>query len=237
MKQITFLLATSFLLLTACKKETPRYIDNSYKPEVNAAKFANSITITNPYFPVTAGKKYIYEGQTHDGLEKIEEQRLTTTKTILGITCIIVNFKAFLNGTLIEEAWDWYAQDNEGNVWYFGEDVNNFNTDGSLKDHAGSWEAGVDGAQPGTIMPANPKTGFAYREEYYFNHAEDRAEITGTGLTVTIPLGTYTNCIKTKNWTELEPDLNETKFYAPGIGLIKEVNVTDNTEIVLKAIQ
>ena len=86
-------------------------------------------------------------------------------------------------------------------------------------------------------MPANPQTGFAYREEYYFNHAEDRAEITGTGLTVTIPLGTYTNCIKTKNWTELEPDLNETKFYAPGIGLIKEVNVTDNTEIVLKAIQ
>ncbi len=237
MKQITILLITSLLLLTACKKDKTRIIDTSYKPEVNSSKFTNSTIITNPYFPVTAGKKYIYEGQTHDGLEKIEEQRLNTTKIILGITCIIVNFKAFLNGILIEEAWDWYAQDNNGNVWYFGEDVNNYHNNGSLKDHAGSWQAGMDGAQAGTIMPANPQTGFAYREEYYFNHAEDRAEITGTGLTVTIPLGTYTNCIKTRNWTELEPDLNETKFYAPGIGLIKEVNVTDNTEIVLKAIQ
>ena len=237
MKYTTLLITALTLLLMACKKDNIRIIDSGYKPDVNIAKFTNSTIITNPYFPVTAGKKYIYEGQTHDGLEKIEEQRLTTTKTIMSITCIVVNFKAYLNGTLIEEAYDWYAQDNDGNVWYFGEAVDNYNTNGSLKGHAGSWEAGVDGAKPGTIMPANPKTGMAYREEYYFNHAEDRAEITGTGLAVTIPLGTYNNCMKTRNWTELEPDLNENKFYAPGIGLIKEVNVTDNTEIVLKAIQ
>ena len=237
MKYILLLATVSIFLLLACKKEKTRIIDGSYKPDVNIAKFTNTTNLTNPYFPVAAGKKYIYEGQTQDGLERIEEQRLDTTKTILGITCIVVNFKAFLNGTLIEEAWDWYAQDNDGNVWYFGEAVDNYNTNGSLKDHAGSWEAGVDGAQPGTIMPANPQTGMVYREEYYFNHAEDRAEITGTGLTVSIPLGTYTNCIQTKNWTELEPDLNENKFYAPGIGLVKEVNVTDKTEIVLITIQ
>ena len=237
MKYSILLAATFALLLMSCKKDKTRLIDSGYKPEVSIAKFTNSSNITNTYFPVAPGKKYIYEGQTQDGLELIEEQRLATTKTILGITCIIVNFKAYLNETLIEEAWDWYAQDNDGNVWYFGEAVDNYNTNGSLQDHAGSWEAGVDGAQPGTIMPANPQTGFAYREEYYFNHAEDRAKISGTSLTLTIPLGTYTNCIKTRNWTELEPDLNETKFYAPGIGLIKEVNVADNTEIVLKAIQ
>ncbi|MDX2047381.1 MAG: hypothetical protein SFU87_11385 [Chitinophagaceae bacterium] len=237
MKYIIFLLAASTLLAAACKKDKVRTIDSTYKPDVNGSKFTSSTNITNPYFPVAVGKKYVYEGQTQDGLERIEEQRLTTTKTILGITCIVVNFKAYLNGKLIEEAWDWYAQDNSGNVWYFGEAVDNYNTNGSLKDHAGSWEAGVDGAQPGTIMPANPQKGMSYREEYYFNHAEDRAEITGTGLTVTIPMGTYNNCIKTRNWTELEPDLNENKYYAPGIGLVKEENVTDKEEIKLIAIQ
>lgn len=237
MKQIVILFAAAMLLSTSCKKEIARKFDASYKPDVSTSKFTNSTTVTNPYHPVAAGKKYIYEGTTPDGTERIEEQRLTTTKTILGITCIVVNFKAFLNGTLIEEAWDWYAQDNDGNLWYFGEAVDNYNSNGSLKDHAGSWEAGVDGAQPGMIMPANPQTGFAYREEYYFNHAEDRAEIIATGQTVTIPYGTYTNCIKTRNWTELEPDLNENKYYAPGIGLVKEVNLTDNSEIKLITIQ
>jgi len=237
MKRITSLAIISLLLLAACKKEKIRVIDSSYKPDVNPSKFTNSTNLTNTYFPYATGKKYILEGQSADGLERTEEQRLGTTKTILGITCIEVEFKGYLNGVLIEKAIDWYAQDNNGNVWYFGEVVDNYNSNGTLKDHAGSWEAGVDGAQPGTIMPANPQVGMAYREEYYFNHAEDRAEVTGTGLTVMIPFGTFTNCIKTRNWTELEPDLNENKFYAPGIGLIKEVDVKDNSEIRLIAIQ
>jgi len=105
MKRIAFLLPVGMLLLIACKKDKTRIIDSGYKPEVSIAKYTNSTNITNTYFPVAPGKKYIYEGQTQDGLELIEEQRLTTTKTILGIACIIVNFKAYLNGTLIEEAW------------------------------------------------------------------------------------------------------------------------------------
>jgi len=210
MKRLLLLVTVPIFLMPACTKDNIRVIDSNYKPDVNISKFTNSVNITNPYFPATVGKKYIYEGQTPDGLERIEEQRLTDTKTILGITCIIVNFKAYLNGTLIEEAWDWYAQDNDGTVWYFGEAVDNY-SNGVLVDHAGSWEAGVDGAQPGTIMPANPQTAMKYREEYYFNHAEDEAEVTATGQTVTIPLGIYTNCIETRNWTELEPDLNEKK--------------------------
>jgi len=237
MKQLLLLLTASLLLQLSCKKDTPRKIDSTYKPDVSVSRFTNSTNITHPYFPATAGKKYIYEGQTEAGAARIEEQRLSTTKTILGITCITVNFKEYLDGKLIEEAWDWYAQDNDGNVWYFGEDVDNYNTDGTLKDHGGSWEAGVDGAQPGTIMPANPQTGIKYREEYYFNHAEDEAEIIESGLTVTIPLGTYTNCIKTKNWTDLEPDVTEYKYYAPGVGLVKEENVADKEVITLIAIQ
>src|SRR5687768_16880011 len=114
MKHSLLLITTMALLFTACKKETPRIIDKSYKPDVSLAKFTNSTTITNPYFPVAEGKKYIYEGQMLEGLERIDEQRLASTKTILGITCIVVEFRAFLNGTLIEKAIDWYAQDNAG---------------------------------------------------------------------------------------------------------------------------
>ena len=237
MKQITFLAATFLLLAFGCKKETTRQIDSSYKPDINPANFSSSIDITNEYYPAIPGKKYIYEGQTDEGLERVEELRLDDTKTIMGIACIIVNFKGYLNGRLMEETWDWYAQDNDGNLWYFGEAVDNYNSNGTLLDHDGSWEAGIDGAQPGMIMPANPQTGMKYREEYYFNHAEDEAEIIGTGLSETISLGTYNNCIKTKNWTALEPDALENKIYAPGVGLIKEIDIPGKYEIVLVAIQ
>ena len=237
MKQITFLVTTLLLLSFGCKKDTTRQIDSSYKPDINPANFSNSTNITNTYYPAPPGKKYIYEGQTDEGLERVEEERLAETKTIMGITCIVVNFKEYVNGKLTEDTRDWYAQDNNGNLWYFGEAVDNYNANGTISDHGGSWEAGIDGAQPGMIMPANPQTGMRYREEYYFGHAEDEAEITRTGITETISLGTFNNCIKTKNWTALEPDALENKVYAPGIGLIKEIDIAENFEITLVAIQ
>src|SRR5687767_11316701 len=125
MKRIVLWAISSLLVLSACKKEKTN--DPNYKPDIDPDKFTNSTDITNLYFPAPVGKKYIYEGETEDGLERIEEQRLTSTKTIMGITCIVVNFKAYLDGQLIEEAWDWYAQDNTGNVWYLGEAVDNYN--------------------------------------------------------------------------------------------------------------
>jgi hypothetical protein len=233
MKKIFLLAVIPVFFCANCKKESDRSIDNSYQPDVSPSKFTASTTITNPYFPALVGKKYSYEGQSPDGLERVEEQRLATTKIILGITCIIIHVKEYLNGTLTEETFDWYAQDNSGNVWYFGEAVDNYNPNGTIKNHSGSWEAGVDGAKPGLIMPANPQVGFKYREEYYFNHAEDEAEITALGLTVTVPAGTYNNCIKTRNWTALEPQAIENKYYAPGIGLLKEENITEGFEIRL----
>ena len=232
------LIPAMLLISNSCRKQkTERQPDLNYKPVILPADFAKPSNLTNPYFPVAIGKKYIYEGQTSTGLEHVEEQRLSTSKNILGISCIEVEFKSFLNGKLVEKALDWYAQDNKGTVWYFGEAVDNYNTNGTLKDHNGSWEAGVDGAKPGTFMPANPLPGMRYREEYFFNHAEDEAEIIGTGLTVIIPFGTFNNCIKTRNFTALEPDLNENKFYAPGIGMVKEVDIKDNSELRLIAIQ
>jgi len=237
MKQIAIMTSTLLLLLFGCKKDTTRQIDSSYKPDVNPSNFTNSTNISNPYYPALPGKKYIYEGQTDEGLNKVEEQRLVETKTIMGVICIVVSFKEYINGKLTEDTRDWYAQDNDGNLWYFGEAVDNYNANGTLSDHGGSWEAGVDGALPGIIMPANPQTGMRYREEYYFNHAEDEAEITDTGISETISLGTYDNCIKTKNWTVLEPDVLEIKIYAPAIGLIKEVSISENEELSLVSIQ
>jgi hypothetical protein len=221
----------------SCQKDELRQKDENYQPDISASKFTNSTNLTNVYFPVLAGVTYTYEGQTPDGFEMVEERRLNTTRIVEGIECVAVNYKAYLDGILIEEAEDWYAQDNDGNVWYFGEEVDNFNPDGSFRDHGGSWEAGVDGAKAGIIMLATPTAGAAYREEYFFNEAEDEAEIVNIGLSVTIPYGQFDMCIQTHNWTELEPDLNEHKFYAPGVGLIKEVDLTDQFEIVLVSIR
>ncbi|MBK7938912.1 MAG: hypothetical protein IPJ82_18380 [Lewinellaceae bacterium] len=237
MRLIAWLLLMAVLLIPACKKDETRQPDKTYNPQITPANFTMSTHLTNPYFPVEPGKKYIFEGQTADGLERVEVQRLSVTKNILGVTCVVINDKVWLNNKLIEDTDDWYAQDNDGNVWYMGEEVDNLNPDGSLKDHAGSWEAGVDGAKAGLIMPSNPQPGMKYRQEYYFNHAEDEAEVLESGLTVVIPFGALNNCIKTREWTDLEPDVNENKFYAPGIGLIKTINLAENEEILLIEIQ
>src|SRR4030095_7952603 len=103
MKQITFIVAALLLLSFGCKKDTIRQIDSSYKPDINPANFTNSTTISNPYYPALTGKKYIYEGQTDEGLDRVEEQRLVETKTIMGITCITVSFKEYINGKLTED--------------------------------------------------------------------------------------------------------------------------------------
>ena len=217
------------------KDANNRMIDFSYQPDVSPSKFTDPTNLSNPYYPLEMGKIYHYEGQTSDGFEVVEEHRSNETRVIQGITVVVSKFKAWVDGVLIEEADDWLAQDNQGNLWYFGEAVNNYKPDGTLENHDGSWEAGIDGAKAGIIMPANPTIGLKYREEYYFNEAEDEAEITGVNLDVTVPFGQYSNCIQTRNWTELEPDQIEHKFYTPGIGLIKEIE-TDNSEIVLTLI-
>ncbi len=219
-------------IAVGCKKEEVRQIDSSYNPNISVSNFTNPTALTNPYFTFMPGKKYIYSGQTPDGLERIEVQLLNKAKTVMGIACAVVNDKVWINGKLVEDTDDWYAQDNEGNVWYMGEYVTDYNTDGSVKDHAGSWEAGIDGAKAGINMLAMPKVGMSYRQEYYFNEAEDEAEVVEVGLSVTVPVGTYDNCIKIKEWTDLEPDQIGYKTYAPGIGI-----VLDGTDIKLIEIQ
>lgn len=232
MKPLFFALCAFVFVFSNCKKDQ-RQPDLTYNPEIKPENFSNSTILSNPHFAMEMGKTYVSEGQSEEGKEHNEVKLTGETKVIQGITCIVVNDKVWLEGVLIEDTDDWFAQDNEGNVWYFGEAVDNYNNDGSFADHHGAWEAGVDGAKAGIVMPANPQVGIKFRQEYYFGEAEDQAEILETGLSVTVPFGTFTNCIKTHEWTELEPDVNENKFFAPGVGLIKTVNVTDKEEYSL----
>lgn len=227
--------AILFLLfgLFSCDKDTERIPDDSYHPDLQLADFPLSPELTNPYYLFDSGKTYVYEGMTEEGLEHIEVSRLPGLKTVMGIPCVVVRDLVWINGVLHEDTHDWYAQDKSGNVWYMGEEVDNFNPDGTLKDHAGAWEAGVDGAKPGIVMPASPMAGMKFRQEYYFNQAEDQAEILATNASVTTPFGSFSPCIHTHEFTELDADVNEQKWYAPGIGLVKEFNVEDGEEIQL----
>lgn len=221
MKKIQWIFSL-VVVTTACKKENTHKPDTSYNPKISLTDFTNSTSLTNPYFQYQPGKKYIYEGQTQDGFEHTEDSLLGETKQIMGINCVTVQDKVWLDGKLEELTYDWYAQDNSGNVWYFGEDVTSYNADGSVKDHEGAWEAGLDGAKPGYAMLADPQVGNRYRQEYYFNVAEDEAMVIEKGLTVTVPYGTFKNCIKIKETTVLEPDVIGYKYYAPGIGQVSE---------------
>lgn len=236
MKQ--FILSISFLCLYACQKQNTREIDLNYNPDINLSKFSNSIQVTNPFFGLLPGKTYYYEGNTGEGKERNETKRLSDTKIIQGIKCIIVEDKAYLNEKLIEYTLDWFAQDNEGNVWYFGEQVDNYDSKGNVKDHKGSWEAGVNGAKPGIIMLAKPQVGMKYRQEYLFNEAEDEGEVLSINENISLPnYPNLTGCIKTKDFTALEPQLLEHKFYAMGLGLVKTINVNDKEETILVSIK
>lgn len=188
-----------------------------YHPVIDPASFSS--TIDNPYFPLTPGTTYVFEG-TVDGRTQRNEVVVTTdTKVILGVTCVVVHDTVYVDGTLAEDTFDWYAQDAVGNVWYFGEDSKEYLEDGTV-DPAGSWEAGVDGAEPGIAMQADPTVGDPYRQELYTGEAEDFGQVIAVGGSVTVPAGSYDEVITTKDTTPLQPGNVEHKQYAPGVGLV-----------------
>ena len=125
---------------------------------------------------------------------------------------------------MTEETDDWYAWDNDGNVWYFGEDTVEYlyddNWDPAGTSTEGSWEAGVDGALPGIVMPTDPMTGMCYQQEYYEDEAEDMGKVLRLEMNVSIDYGDYEGCLKTKEWTPLDPGTVEHKYYAPEVGLV-----------------
>jgi hypothetical protein len=192
--------------------------------------------IDNPYLGFARGRTFTYEGETSDGAERIVVTVTQESKTILDVPTTVVHDQAYLDGALIEDTFDWFAQDEDGNVWYFGEksyDVEN----GEIVDSTGSWEAGVDGAVPGLFMLAEPKVGVQYRQEFYEGVAEDEAKVVSLKRNVEVPFGEYEECLQTMEWTHLEPGARETKFYAFGIGMVLEMSRNGHDRVELTAIE
>jgi hypothetical protein len=148
-----------------------------------------------------------------------------TKKIANGVTARVVRDTVTREGVLVEDTFDWYAQDADGNVWYLGEATAEFE-DGRLTTRAGSFEAGVDGALPGILMPAEPVDGMRYRQEYYKGEAEDNGEILGTNEQAEVPAGHYRAAVLTKDTITIEPDVVEYKLYAPGVGPVLVLGVS-----------
>lgn len=199
--------------------------DMPYDVVIDPVDFEDTNITGNDFFPFPIGGTMVYEGQDEDGIVvRVEEEYTTQTKVIMGVTCIVVNAREFEGGELVEDTFDWYAQDKSGNIWYFGEasqDIEN----GEVVSTAGSWEAGVDGALPGIIMLADPIEGLWYRQEFYEDEAEDVAQVLSVNASITVPYGSFTECLQTAEWNLLEPGVVEHKYYAAGVGLLKAVAV------------
>jgi hypothetical protein len=220
------LVVTSIMIAgISCQQEcTP---DPTYNPSINPADFVAGVD--NPLFPLVPGTRYVYHG---DG-ETTEVTVTNDTKEIVGVTAIVVRDVVSVGGEIIEDTYDWYAQDKESNVWYLGEDTKEYE-DGQLVSTAGSWEAGVDGAKPGIIMHGTqPAIGVPYRQEYYACKAEDWGEVASLNESVTVPYGSFDDCLQTREFSALEPGVSEYKYYALGIGLVLEVDVQSGARMEL----
>jgi len=202
----------------ACQKFGPA----RYDPVIDPTNFVRHVT--NPFFPLPPGQTFVYEGQTKDGFVHNDFIVTHKTKVIMGVTCTEVHDVVYLDGVLAEDTLDWYAQDRQGNVWYFGENTAEFE-DGRPVTLAGTFTAGVNDDKPGIIMEANSVVGDFYRQEFSLANAEDNALVVSLNTTVTVPRGTFTHCLKTLETTPLEPDARENKYYASGVGNVLTVDL------------
>ncbi len=204
-----------FLILCCSLVATAVVADaETYAPKIVPSDFTSNIT--HPYFTLRPGTTYTYRAS--DGSEVNKVFVTDKTRKVMGVTTRVVWDRVWREGKLIEETYDWYAQDRAGNVWYFGEDSKEIEH-GKIA-RTGSWEAGVQGAQPGIVMPAHPRPGKPYRQEYRKGEAEDMAQIVSLREKVEVPAGSYKNCLKTKDWSPLEANSVEHKLYARETGCV-----------------
>ncbi len=206
-----------------------------FRPEIDPDNFVDKID--NRFFPLVPGTTFVYDGQTEKGTEHDVVEVTHDTRSILGVDCIAVHDSVSVEGELtselIEDTIDWYAQDRAGNVWYFGEESKQFE-DGVLVSIDGSWMAGVDDAQPGIIMEADPAPHDFYRQECAIGEAEDDAEVVALGQSVDVPFVSSGEALETEESSALEPGVLEHKFYVSDVGfvLVVELDTGNRLELV-----
>jgi hypothetical protein len=211
----------------ACQKLGPA----RYDPVIDPANFVSRID--NPYFPLVPGTTFIYEDHFAGSVMRDEFAVTHNTKVLDGVTCVEVHDSVFTDGALTEDTLDWFAQDRDGNVWYFGENTHELEN-GLITTIAGTFMAGVNGDKPGIIMKAHPAVGDFYRQEFSLANAEDYGETLSLNASVTVPYGSFEHCLRSQETTPLEPDLLEDKFYALGVGNILTVDAItgERTELI-----
>jgi hypothetical protein len=205
-------------------------IHGTYSPTIKPANFVT--TIDNRYFPLEPGTGFHYKGVAENGTTPQTDDMVVTdqTKRILGVACTVVRDTVSSHGHPIEKTFDWYAQDRGGNVWYMGEDTRELHHGRFVKMND-SWEGGVNGAEPGIIMPGNPQRGDSYRQEYYPSHALDQAHVLGAGGPVQVPYGSYKQTLATVETSpKIDPGVRERKYYVAGVGDVEEHTVAGDME-------
>jgi hypothetical protein len=244
----TLLLALLAAITTACtsgggQSKAPSFTETPSVPAQSAPTTAGSVPqaarlprggepvrldpaqftsrINHPYWPMTPGSRWVFR----EGEQQIEVTVTGQTKKIMGIDARVVHDVATVNGQVQEDTLDWYAQDAQGNIWYMGEDTKEYQS-GNVVSTAGSWQAGVHGAQPGILLPAKPRPGMAYRQEYLKGQAEDAAKVLSLSQRVRVPFGSFDRVLTTKDYTPLEPSVVEHKFYAQGVGPVLAITVS-----------
>ena len=221
-------------LLTACGADPVPSAGDAALPrgsdpvELDPADF--TVDITNRWWPMEVGDRWVFEETDDDGsVQRVEVTVLDETYTVaLGIEARVVHDLVTADGAVVEDTLDWYAQDADGNVWYLGEETAEYE-DGRVVSTEGSWEAGVEGAQPGIAVPADPEPGTEYRQEYRADEAEDEAIVLSVSEQVAVPAGRYTDALLTRDTTPLEPEVSELKFYAPDVGPVMALQVSGGT--------
>jgi len=183
--------------------------------------------VDNLYLPFLPGSQWTYGGVTPQGQqETITVDALKRTKTIEGIHATVVRDVGKLDGVLREATLDWYGQDIQGRVWYLGEDTKLYNRRGEVISTEGSWESGVDGAQAGVVMFPHPQLNEPYRQEFYRGHAEDQAKVLTLSTQAVTKYGHFNRVRMTEDTTALDPTTVELKFYAPGVGIVQEFDLS-----------
>ena len=201
------------------------------------SEFPTSLHITNKYSPMVPGTTFIYDGNAGADPKHVTVRITHTVKTIEGIPCVEVLDTVYVAGQLEEKTKDWFAQDDDGNVWYFGEFATEY-ANGVVIGHTGSWQAGQDGAQPGIVMEAKPRVGDTYRQEFAPGVAEDMATVLSLRASVSSPYRSFSgNALLTKEFSSLDPGKAEHKYYGPGVGLVKAKDVQGgNDQITLTTV-